>query len=156
MCRSGELLGSGSCLRRDRGIGFRHEDRALKLASGTTSGYGLYVKSLPGASDAVRDGDWARRVRSLLRNDPHALGLQRLAPEDFLALDLPSENSEGLFANASLLHVPSRYLKAVLAALFATLVPGGVLFSSNPRGKGQEGWMDERYGVYHDMGCPRV
>jgi hypothetical protein len=87
---------------------------------------------------------------------PHALGLQRLAPEDFLALDLPSENSEGLFANASLLHVPSRYLKAVLAGLFATLVPGGVLFSSNPRGNGQEGWMDERYGVHHDMGCPRV
>ena len=75
---------------------------------------------------------------------------------NFLALDLPSENSEGLFANASLFHVPTRYLKAVLDALFATLVPGGVLFSSNLRGNGQEGWMDERYGVYHDIGCPRL
>ena len=71
--------------------------------------------------------------------------------QDFLALNLPGETFEGLFANASLFHVPTRHLKAVLDALFATLVPGGVLFSSNPRGNGEEGWNDERYGVYHDL-----
>jgi len=30
------------------------------------------------------------------------------------------------------------------------LKPGGVLFSSNPRGAGQEGWNGERYGAFYD------
>ena len=34
--------------------------------------------------------------------------------------------------------------------LYACLRPGGVLFSSNPRGQNDEGWNGERYGVYHD------
>ena len=71
--------------------------------------------------------------------------------QDFLALDLLPESFEGIFANASLFHVPTAHLKAVLDALLAALVPGGVLFSSNPRGRGEEGWNAERYGVYHDF-----
>jgi predicted methyltransferase len=55
-----------------------------------------------------------------------------------------------VFANASLFHVPSAVLPAVLAQLCATLKPGGVLFSSNPRGNNQEGWSGDRYGCYHD------
>ncbi len=38
----------------------------------------------------------------------------------------------------------------MLRELCATLKPGGVLFSSNPRGEGQEGWNGGRYGSYHD------
>ncbi|HMF49409.1 MAG TPA: hypothetical protein VK603_12240, partial [Candidatus Saccharimonadales bacterium] len=38
----------------------------------------------------------------------------------------------------------------VLRDLWATLRPGGVLFSSNPRGENQEGWNGERYGCYYD------
>jgi hypothetical protein len=38
----------------------------------------------------------------------------------------------------------------VLGQLHATLRPGGVLFSSNPRGDGLEGWSGDRYGVFHD------
>ncbi|VFT21986.1 ubiquinone/menaquinone biosynthesis methyltransferase ubie [Pseudomonas aeruginosa] len=30
------------------------------------------------------------------------------------------------------------------------LRPGGVLFSSNPRGDNREGWNGQRYGAYHD------
>lgn len=30
------------------------------------------------------------------------------------------------------------------------VTPGGVLFCSNPRGEGQEGWNGERYGAFHD------
>jgi hypothetical protein len=30
-------------------------------------------------------------------------------------------------------------------------MPGGVLFSSNPRGSNEEGWHGERYGAYHDL-----
>jgi len=70
--------------------------------------------------------------------------------QDFLHLDLPPAMFDGIFANASLFHVPSAALDAVLAALFATLKPGGVLFSSNPRGHNEEGWNGPRYGSYYD------
>jgi SAM-dependent methyltransferase len=70
--------------------------------------------------------------------------------QSFLALDLPDNRFDGVFANASLFHVPSQELPRVLRELHAALRPGGVFFSSNPRGHGQEGWNAERYGVYHD------
>ena len=41
--------------------------------------------------------------------------------------------------------------RACLKELRATLRPGGVLFSSNPRGANEEGWSHGRYGVYHDL-----
>lgn len=71
--------------------------------------------------------------------------------QDFLALDLPAAHFDGVFANASLFHVPSVDLPRVLAELYATLRPGGVLFSSNPRGENEEGWSRGRYGAYHDL-----
>ena len=39
----------------------------------------------------------------------------------------------------------------MLLELHTTLKPGGVLFSSNPRGRNEEGWNSGRYGVYHDL-----
>ncbi|WP_114973615.1 class I SAM-dependent methyltransferase [Rhodoferax ferrireducens] len=76
--------------------------------------------------------------------------------QDFLALDLPGSFFDGVFANASLFHVPSQALPRVLAELHATLKPGGVLFSSNPRGNNDEGWNRERYGAYHDLASWRA
>lgn len=70
--------------------------------------------------------------------------------QSFLQLELPAERFDGVFANAALFHVPSQVLLQVLRQLHACLRPGGVLFSSNPRGDGQEGWSGERYGVFHD------
>jgi SAM-dependent methyltransferase len=71
--------------------------------------------------------------------------------QNFLKLELPSNRFDGIFANASLFHVPSQELPRVLTELYATLKPRGVLFSSNPRGQNEEGWSDERYGVFHDL-----
>ena len=71
--------------------------------------------------------------------------------QDFLKLQLPAARFDGIFANASLFHVPSQELPRVLRELAATLKPGGVLFSSNPRGSNEEGWNGPRYGVYHDL-----
>jgi SAM-dependent methyltransferase len=71
--------------------------------------------------------------------------------QDFLKLDLPSARFDGVFANAALFHVPGRELPRVLRELHATLKPGGVLFSSNPRGANEEGWNRGRYGAYHDL-----
>lgn len=71
--------------------------------------------------------------------------------QSFLTLELPPARFDGIFANASLFHVPSQALPRVLLQLHEALKPGGVLFSSNPRGQGQEGWQGGRYGVYHDL-----
>lgn len=71
--------------------------------------------------------------------------------QDFLALDLPAARFDGVFANASLQHVPSEHLPRVLGQLHSTLKPSGVLFSSNPRGANEEGWNRGRYSTYHDL-----
>lgn len=70
--------------------------------------------------------------------------------QNFLQLELPDEHYDGVFANAVLFHVPSQELPRVLKKLHATLKPGGALFSSNPRGDGQEGWNGDRYGAFYD------
>ncbi|HQT25143.1 MAG TPA: methyltransferase domain-containing protein [Burkholderiales bacterium] len=71
--------------------------------------------------------------------------------QDFLRLDLPESRFDGIFANASLFHVPLQELPRVLIELHAALKPHGVLFSSNPRGRNEEGWKNGRYGSYHDI-----
>ena len=71
--------------------------------------------------------------------------------QDFVHLDLPKAMFDGIFANAVLFHVPSRALPKVLDDLVAALKPGGVLFSSNPRGDNEEGWNGARYGSYYDF-----
>jgi SAM-dependent methyltransferase len=75
--------------------------------------------------------------------------------QDFLKLDLPDNRFDGIFANATLFHIPSQELPRVLQQFHAALKPGGVLFSSNPRGAEgqgtQEGWNRDRYGAYHDL-----
>jgi SAM-dependent methyltransferase len=71
--------------------------------------------------------------------------------QDLLALDLPKARFDGIFANAVLFHVPGQELPRVLGELHGALKPGGVLFSSNPRGENQEGWNRGRYGAYHDL-----
>ena len=71
--------------------------------------------------------------------------------QNFLALDLPADSFDGVFANASLFHVPTSELPRVLLELRDCLCPGGVLFSSNPRGENEEGWNRGRYGSFHDF-----
>jgi len=75
--------------------------------------------------------------------------------QDFIALDLPRGHFDGIFANASLFHIPTRELPRVLRQLHAALKPDGVLFSSNPRGDNEEGWNGERYSAYHDLAAWR-
>lgn len=68
--------------------------------------------------------------------------------QSFNDLDLKKHSFDGVFANASLFHVPSTNLLKVLSDLHNCLRPGGILFSSNPRGD-QEGWQDpSRYGNF--------
>ena len=71
--------------------------------------------------------------------------------QDFVALSLPAAHYDGVFANASLFHVPSAELPRVLGELRTALKPRGVLFTSNPRGDNREGWNGQRYGCYWDL-----
>ena len=71
--------------------------------------------------------------------------------QDFLSLDLPDQRVDGIFANASLFHVPSQELPRVLGELWHCLKPGGVLFSSNPHGPNREGWSGDRYCCHLDL-----
>ncbi len=70
--------------------------------------------------------------------------------QDFLRLDLPQADFDGVFANAALFHVPGQELPRVLQELRGAIKPRGVLFSSNPHGNNEEGWNRGRYGAYHD------
>ena len=91
----------------------------------------------------------AARLAAMARSHSGCEVLQ----QNFLQLCLPDGRFDGVFANAALFHVPSQELPRVLTELHATLKPGGVLFSSNPRAdehKGQEGWSGERYSAFHD------
>src|SRR5207244_9410036 len=71
--------------------------------------------------------------------------------QHFLAMALPESRFDGVFANASLFHVPSRELPRVLLELRNTLKRRGVLFCSNPRGNNEEGWSDGRYACFFDL-----
>lgn len=55
----------------------------------------------------------------------------------FESLDLPPETFDGVFANASLIHVPRSAALAVLKNLWGTLVPGGAMVMSVARGEGE-------------------
>ena len=71
--------------------------------------------------------------------------------QNFLALDLPRSRFDGIFANATLFHIPGQELPRVLGQFHACLKPRGVFFSSNPRGANEEGWFNGRYCNYHDL-----
>ncbi len=71
--------------------------------------------------------------------------------QDFLTMTLLERHFDGVFANASLFHVPSQELPRVLCELAASLKPRGVLFCSNPRGNNEEGFSGDRYGCYLDL-----
>ena len=91
--------------------------------------------------------DGSRKLAAMARAQTDCAVLH----QDFLSLDLPSAYFHGIFANASLFHVPRSQLARVLGDLAASLKPGGVLFCSNPRGQNEEGWVDGRYGCFHDL-----
>ncbi len=71
--------------------------------------------------------------------------------QSFLHLSLVAGTFHGVFANASLFHVPTPELGRVLRELHAALRPRGVLFCSNPHGQNTEGFHAGRYGAFHTL-----
>jgi SAM-dependent methyltransferase len=110
-------------------------------------GPGRDLKSMTALGHTAIGLDGAAAFAAMARADTGC----EIWQQDFLCLDLPSERFDGIFANASLFHVPSQELPRVLRQLHAAMKPAGVLFSSNPHGLNDEGWNGERYGAYHDL-----
>ena len=71
--------------------------------------------------------------------------------QNFLKLALPRRRFHGIFANASLFHVPSQELPRVLGELHDALRSRGVLFASNPHGPDSEGFQAQRYSAFHTL-----
>lgn len=65
--------------------------------------------------------------------------------QTFLDLDLPDGFFDGVFANASLLHVPQTSMEAVLKNVWQSLVVGGAIVLSMARGN-QEGFVNRPSG----------
>lgn len=65
--------------------------------------------------------------------------------QSFFNLNLPSNHFDGIFANASLLHVPRAKMVPVLQDLYHALVPGGALVISICRGD-SEGYVPRATG----------
>ncbi|HKX13544.1 MAG TPA: class I SAM-dependent methyltransferase [bacterium] len=150
-----------------------YESRAAEFWAGTkdhdvTQNYRALLDSLPQDRplDILDFGCGPGRDLAYFKSLGHrAVGLEgsanfcRMAREysgcevwqqDFLRLNLPAEVFDGIFANASLFHVPSQELPRVLRELWSALRPGGILFTSNPRGS-QEGWDGQRYGAFMEF-----
>lgn len=110
-------------------------------------GPGRDLKAFAGLGHRVIGLDGAAAFADMARADSGC----EVWHQDFLTLELPDGRFDGIFANASLFHVPGRELPRVLRQLHATLKAGGVLFCSNPHGPNVEGWNGGRYGAYLDL-----
>jgi len=65
--------------------------------------------------------------------------------QSFLSLDLPNSTFDGIFANASLIHVPSAEMLGVLKDLHQALNKNGILLMSMVRGD-REGYSERPTG----------
>ncbi|MFO0580244.1 MAG: methyltransferase domain-containing protein [Polyangia bacterium] len=110
-------------------------------------GPGRDLRNLRQRGHRVVGLDGSRAMVALARR--HAGG--PVLHQNFLSLRLRALRFHGVFASASLFHVPPEALPEVLARLHATLRPGGVLYCLNPRGRGQRGWAGDRYCTYHSL-----
>jgi hypothetical protein len=70
--------------------------------------------------------------------------------QNFVNTDAGQQRFDGIFANASLFHVPKESLHIVLCQLHKALRDNGILFMSNPRGHSEQ-WLGARYGHYMEL-----
>ena len=101
-----------------------------------------YFKSLGHIPTGIEGSEtFVKVARSSIGCDVHHM--------DFINLDLPQFEYDGIFANATLFHIPRQEINRVMIELHETLKERGVLFCSNPKGNNQEGFSGERYGFYY-------
>lgn len=150
-----------------------YENRALSFWQGTkdhdvTQNYQAFLSTFPTAQklDILDLGCGPGRDLAYFKSIGHRpVGLDgsevfcnmarentgcQILHQQFLNLELPDQGYDGIFANASLFHVPGQELPRVLQDLRSALRPGGIFFSSNPRGS-SEGWSGQRYGHFMEF-----
>ena len=71
--------------------------------------------------------------------------------QSFLSLNLPNHSFDGIFANASLIHVPSSEMLGVLKHLHQALIDRGILLMSMVRGD-REGFSERATGSRYVTG----
>lgn len=108
----------------------------LKTITAQTLAY--YDKNAQGFWEGTRDHDVSQNINVMLKYIEAASPLELLdfgcgPGRDLISFKALGHRVTGLEGSAHL-----------------ALIPGGVLFCSNPRGEGQEGWNGERYGAFHD------
>ena len=104
-----------------------------------------YIKSLGHIPTGIEGSEtFVKFARNSIGCDVHHM--------NFINLDLPQFEYDGIFANATLFHVPRQEINRVMNELHETLKERGVLFCSNPRGNNQEGFSGEQYGFFFILG----
>jgi ubiquinone/menaquinone biosynthesis C-methylase UbiE len=111
----------------DLGCGAGRDSQAL-------SDRGLRVVSLDLSRELLREGV--------------SRGVGMPVQADFLRLPLPARRFQGIWACASLLHLPKRQLPTALAEVARVLLPGGVFLLSVKEGEGEELDGEGRYWSY--------
>lgn len=76
---------------------------------------------------------------------------QEIWQQNFIQLTLPPKHFAGIFANASLFHIPRESLLEALSHFHQSLIKDGIVFCSNPRGPNIEQVNGLRYGNYMDL-----
>ncbi|QKM63710.1 class I SAM-dependent methyltransferase [Polynucleobacter antarcticus] len=110
-------------------------------------GPGRDLKTLAGLGHIAVGLEGAAQVAEMARIDTGC----EVWHQNFLNLELPNAFFDGVYANASLFHIPSQKLTQVLQEINQTLKPRGVLFASNPHGHNEESIGSGRYGAYYDI-----
>lgn len=127
-----------------------------------------FCANLPSSTDLVLDFGCGpgRDVKALSLRGKRAIGLdgcpnfcemareysgQDIWLQNFIHLQLPQNYFAGIFANASLFHIPRESLLSVLQHFHQSLVTEGIVFCSNPRGANVEQVNGLRYGNYMDI-----
>ncbi len=125
-------------------------------------------RNLPSVEDTVLDFGCGpgRDVKALIQRGKEVIGLDGCADfcqmarkysgreiwqQNFITLDLPVNYFAGIFANASLFHIPRESLLQVLKIFHHSLIKDGIVFCSNPRGPNIEQINGLRYGNYMDV-----
>jgi len=68
--------------------------------------------------------------------------------QNFLDLNLPKECFDGVYANASIFHIPRRDFVSVIKKLNLSLKREGIFFLNNPTGCDEEKYLKEKYVNY--------
>jgi SAM-dependent methyltransferase len=124
--------------------------RYLALAFPTTAAYDLLDVGCGPGRDLARFRALGHRAVGL-DGCPSFVAMARAASaglvlhQDLRRLRLVPSSFDGIFASASLFHLPQTALPTTLESLARALRPRGVLFTLNPRGADRTGFSGERY-----------